>query len=159
MNNTYLLIGGNEGNRLRYLEEAGNYISGFLGDIVRQSAIYETAAWGKTDQPNFFNQTLLIQTAQDPNALMNNILMIEKKMGRIRNEKYSSRTIDIDILFYNAVIINEPRLIIPHPEIQNRRFVLVPMNEIAGELIHPVLNKTIKTLLAECPDKLDVTKI
>jgi 2-amino-4-hydroxy-6-hydroxymethyldihydropteridine diphosphokinase len=159
MNNAYLLIGGNEGDRLKYLQLARDHISQHFGKIVQQSSIYETAAWGKTDQPNFLNQVLLISTLLDAPLLMQNILLAEKKMGRLRSEKYSPRIIDIDILFYNEEIVDLPELKIPHPEIQNRRFVLVPMNEIVPQLIHPVLHKTINTLLKECMDKLDVKKI
>jgi 2-amino-4-hydroxy-6-hydroxymethyldihydropteridine diphosphokinase len=159
MNNAYLLIGGNEGDCLRYLQQARDHISQHFGEIIGQSSIYETAAWGKTNQPNFLNQVLLIHTLLDAVTLMKNILLAEKEMGRIRNEKYSPRIIDIDILFFNEEIINVPELVIPHPEIQNRKFVLVPMNEIGPQLMHPVLHKTINTLLKESMDKLDVKKI
>ncbi|HLK27652.1 MAG TPA: 2-amino-4-hydroxy-6-hydroxymethyldihydropteridine diphosphokinase [Puia sp.] len=159
MNKAYLLIGGNEGNRLAYLLQAQDYLSVFCGEIVETSSVYETAAWGKTDQPNFLNQVLLIETLLSAEVLMSNILIIERKMGRVRNEKYGSRTIDIDILFYNDDIINLPDLKIPHPEIRNRRFAIVPMNEIASSFIHPVFKKTIQVLLNECEDKLDVKKI
>ena len=90
---------------------------------------------------------------------MQGILDVEKKMGRLRSQKFSQRTIDIDILFFNKEIINQSQLVVPHPEIQNRRFVLVPMNEIAAQFIHPVLQKTIHTLLKECMDELDVKKL
>ncbi len=158
MNKAYLLIGGNEGDRLNYLQQARDYIAVFCGEIILQSAIYETAAWGNASQPNFLNQVLLIHTSLVPEVLMSNILIIERKMGRIRHEKYGSRTIDIDILFYNDEIIDLPELKIPHPEIQNRKFVLVPMNEIAGSFIHPVFKKNIRLLLEKCEDKLDVKK-
>ena len=158
-NRAYLLTGGNMGNRERYLEDAAKYISQSCGKILKESSIYETAAWGKTDQPNFLNQALLIETTFTADELMKRILLIEEKLERTRNEKYDARTIDIDILFFNNEIINEPKLIIPHPEIQNRRFALAPMNEIAPEFIHPVLHKNINTLLKECADKLDVKKI
>jgi len=159
MNNAYLLIGGNEGNRLDFLKQAHNYITSLLGEISQQSSIYETAAWGNTGQPDFLNQALLVQTPLTAALLISNILVIEKKMGRIRKEKYGRRTIDIDILFYNNEIINLPELKIPHPEIPNRRFALVPMHEIAGDFIHPILKKDILTLLHDCKDKLNVKKI
>jgi len=159
MNKAYLLIGGNEGDRLSFLKQAREYISVLLGEIIEQSGIYETAAWGKTNQPNFLNQVLLIETSLAAEVLMSNILIIERKMGRVRNEKYGARTIDIDILFYNEEIINLPDLKIPHPEIQNRKFVLVPMNEIAAQFIHPLFKKNIQTLLNECRDMLDVKKM
>jgi 2-amino-4-hydroxy-6-hydroxymethyldihydropteridine diphosphokinase len=157
-NRAYLLTGGNMGNRAGYLHDASVNISVFCGKILSESSLYETAAWGKTNQPNFFNQVLFIETALNADELMKEILLIEEKMGRIRNEKYGARIIDIDILFFNDEIINKPELTIPHPEIQNRRFVLAPMNEIAPEFIHPGLLKNISTLLKECGDKLDVKK-
>ncbi len=159
MNNAYLLIGGNEGNRTDYLDQARSYIEKDCGAILQQSALYETAAWGKSDQAAFLNQALLIETSQDAMILMKMILQIEKKMGRTRMEKYGPRIIDIDILFFNRDVIKEEGLSIPHPEMQNRRFVLEPMNEIAPAFIHPVLNKTIQSLLTECSDKLDVKKL
>lgn len=159
MNKAYLLIGGNEGDRFFYLNQALLNIERFCGKIVQRSAIYETAAWGKTDQSAFLNQALMVHTALDPAALMATILQVEEKLGRRRVEKYGSRTIDIDILFFNNEIIHQPGLQVPHPQVQNRRFALEPMHEIAPGLMHPVLHKTIGQLLLECPDKLDVKKI
>jgi len=159
MNQAYLLTGGNEGNRLSHLLQAITNIEKYCGEITVRSSLYESAAWGKTDQPDFLNQTLLLQTRLTAQNLMRTILDIEKKMGRKRVRQYGPRTIDIDILFFNDEIIDEPSLIIPHPQIQNRRFTLVPMNEIAPGLIHPVLHKSIHRLLQECADPLDVKKI
>jgi 2-amino-4-hydroxy-6-hydroxymethyldihydropteridine diphosphokinase len=159
MNKSYLLKGGNMGDRTGKLLEAKKNIATYCGTILMESSLYETAAWGKADQPDFLNQVLYLQTSLSAVALMKEILLIEEKMGRTRTEKYGSRTIDIDILFYNDEIIREPGLIIPHPEIQNRRFVLVPLQEIAPGLVHPVLLKSISTLLKDCGDKLDVKKI
>ena len=159
MNISYLLIGGNEGNRLAWLADACANIEESAGLILRLSSFYETAAWGKTDQHDFLNQALQIQTSLDAPTLMFTLLEIEKKMGRRRMEKWGSRIIDIDILFFNEEIIRLPQLVIPHPEIQNRRFALAPMAEIAPLYIHPLLRKSIRDLLAECPDKLDVKKI
>jgi 2-amino-4-hydroxy-6-hydroxymethyldihydropteridine diphosphokinase len=159
MNKAYLLTGGNEGNRLSQLLQAITNIEKYCGEIVRHSSLYETAAWGKTDQPAFINQALLLETKMTAPELMKAILDIEERMGRKRMLKYGPRTIDIDILFFNEEIINQPTLQIPHPEMQNRRFVLVPMNELAPDLIHPVFGKSIKELLLECADPLDVKKI
>ena len=157
MNNVYLLIGGNVGNRLQNLRHAVEQLSDW-GTVTQQSAVYETAAWGKTEQEPFLNQALELQTTLAPQALINTILHIEEEMGRMRTEKYGPRIIDIDILFFNSEIIREPHLTIPHPEIQNRRFALVPMQEMAPQLIHPVLHKTMRQLLEECPDTLAVRK-
>ena len=129
------------------------------GKVKSLSGLYETAAWGKTDQAPFLNQAILLQTPLTARQLLEAVLHIEEKLGRKREIKYGPRIIDIDILFYNRDIIHEPGLSIPHPEIQNRRFALEPMNEIASGFVHPVLGKTIGELLEECPDKLGVTKI
>lgn len=158
MNISYLLIGGNQGDRMDYLAKARDNIAGSGGAILKYSSVYETAAWGKTDQPAFLNQALLIQTSLDAPALLSTLLEIELTMGRRRKEKNGARTIDIDILFFNEEILHLPQLTIPHPEIQNRRFALVPMEEIAPQWIHPVFHQTITRLLADCPDKLDVKK-
>jgi len=159
MNTSYLLIGGNEGDSLSWLSKARCVIERMAGRILRSSAIYRTAPWGKTDQADFLNQALLIETSLEAPALMTVLLEIEEQMGRRRVEKYGSRIIDIDILFFNEEIIALPQLTVPHPEIQRRRFVLAPMEEIAGEFIHPVIRKSIRELLAECPDQGDVKKI
>jgi 2-amino-4-hydroxy-6-hydroxymethyldihydropteridine diphosphokinase len=156
MNISYLLIGGNQGDRLARLAEARELIIAADGQILVASALYETAAWGKTDQPDFLNQALEVATARDAPAWLLTLLTIEEHMGRRRAEKYGPRIIDIDILFFNNSIIRDPGLIIPHPEIQNRRFALTPLEEIAPFLIHPVLQKTIRQLLAECTDPLAV---
>jgi 2-amino-4-hydroxy-6-hydroxymethyldihydropteridine diphosphokinase len=159
MSTTYLLIGGNLGNREDNLSRATELIKEHCGNLTKSSSIYETAAWGITAQPEFLNQALEIATSLNARQLMRKILKIEKIMGRVRNEKFGPRTIDIDILFYNDEIHDLPFLKIPHPELQNRRFVLVPLAEINSELQHPVLKKTIAELLEECPDNLEVKKI
>ena len=158
MNISYLLIGGNQQDRVAGLATAREYIALAGGKILRASALYETAPWGKTDQPDFLNQALLVATEQDAPAWLLTLLGIEQKMGRRREEKYGPRIIDIDILFFNNSIIRLPQLTIPHPEIRNRRFALTPLEEIAPDLIHPVLGLTIRELLAECTDPLAVKK-
>lgn len=159
MNISYLLIGGNQGDRLARLATAREYISSEGGRIGAISALYETAAWGKNDQPDFLNQALEVATMQDAPAWLSTLLGIEAKMGRLRDERYGPRIIDIDILFFNNSIIHLPQLTIPHPEIQNRRFALTPLEEIAPFLIHPVLHKTISELLTECTDPLAVKQL
>ena len=159
MNIVYLLIGGNIGDREFALDKARKLIGEKCGEIRSLSAIYETAAWGKSDQPNFLNQALHINTALKPMQLLHQILEIEKQMGRTRQEKYGPRNIDIDILFYNDEVHNDPSLIIPHPALQFRRFVLEPLNEIASNFVHPVLKRTIEQLLEACPDDLPVNKL
>lgn len=156
MNISYLLIGGNQGDRLARLATARDYIELAGGKILLASAVYETAAWGITDQPDFLNQALQVEAGHDAPAWLLTLLGIEEKMGRRRQEKYGPRIIDIDILFFNNSIIRQTGLTIPHPEVQHRRFALAPLEEIAPLLIHPVLGKTIRTLLAECTDPLAV---
>lgn len=146
------------GKRERYLAEARTLIGRHCGPVCRESSIYETEAWGQTDQPSFLNQVLAIATALGPTQLIRELLDIEKRIGRVRSEKYGPRTIDIDILLFNNEIINTPLLQVPHPRMASRRFVLAPLAEIAPELIHPALHKTITQLLAECPDTLRVKK-
>lgn len=159
MNKSYLLIGGNEGDRFARLAEARENIEKTGCRIMRSSALYETAAWGKTDQADFINQALAVETPLEAQALMNALLQIEQRMGRTRREKWASRIIDIDILFFNDAITDTPQLSIPHPEIQNRRFALAPLEEIAPDYIHPVLGLSIRELLAKCPDQGNVKKI
>ncbi len=156
MNLAYLLIGGNLGDRICNLSIAKSLIEKQFGDIVTASAIYETASWGIKEQPDFLNQVLLIKTKLSSDKIMRSILSIEKKMGRVRSQKNASRIIDIDILFFNDEIIKLKNLTIPHPEIQNRKFVLIPLNEIASDVIHPVFKQSIKNLLAASKDKLEV---
>jgi 2-amino-4-hydroxy-6-hydroxymethyldihydropteridine diphosphokinase len=158
MNKAYLLTGGNLGDREQYLATARSLINEQCGTIVTASSLYETAAWGKTDQPSFLNQALELDTGLNAKQLIRRILKVEKQMGRIRDEKYGPRLIDIDMLLFNNEKYNYSFLKIPHPEMQNRRFALLPLAEIAPNIIHPVLNKTIHELLKECTDELPVKK-
>jgi 2-amino-4-hydroxy-6-hydroxymethyldihydropteridine diphosphokinase len=158
MNKAYLLTGGNMGNREKNLARAKTLIGEKAGKVIRASALYETAAWGKTDQPSFYNQALEIETALPPKELLKLLLEIEKKLGRHRDEKYGPRIIDIDILLYGDQISNDPQLRIPHPELQNRRFALTPLAEIGPGLMHPVFKKSITELLAICTDTLEVIR-
>lgn len=159
MRTAYLLIGGNLGNRKENLSKAVSLINEQGGYITRSSSIYETEAWGITDQPSFLNQALEISTSLTARQLMRKVLKIEEEMGRVRKEKLGPRIIDIDILLFENEIHDLRFLKIPHPEMQNRRFVLVPLAEINSSLQHPVLKKTIAELLEECPDNLEVKKI
>ena len=151
-NGIFLLLGTNLGDRMVNLSVARGHIEQKVGMIDNASPIYKTAPWGNTDQPEFYNQALSLGTGFSPHELLENVLEIETMMGRQRREKWGARIIDIDILFYGEMVVTTPQLIIPHPGILHRRFVLQPMAEIAGELIHPELRKTISTLLNECED-------
>jgi 2-amino-4-hydroxy-6-hydroxymethyldihydropteridine diphosphokinase len=159
LNKAYLLIGGNVGNKLFFLEQAVKLLQKQCGDITARSYIYETAPWGNTQQASFLNQALELHTRYEAKDLMFWLLKIEEKMGRVRLEKYGPRIIDIDILLFNDEVYNTIELTIPHKELQNRRFVLQPLSEIAPLLLHPVLKKSVQQLLAECTDHSEVRKI
>ena len=131
-----------------------------IGTVINTSSIYQTPPWGFEAEQDFLNQVVVIQTVQSPEALIKTILSIEKQLGRIRQgNHYHSRTMDIDILFYNNQIIEQPDLIIPHPRIRERKFVLIPLCEIAPELRHPRFNLTISELLSQCADPSVCVKI
>ena len=153
---TYLLIGGNEGNREEWLAKATVAIADSCGSIRRSSACYETAAWGKEDQRSFLNQVLELETPLSPAALLQQTTEIENLLGRQRTEKWGARTLDIDLLFYDDVVMDEPDLKIPHPFLQERRFTLVPLQELVPDLVHPVLQVSIQTLLDQCTDLQEV---
>ena len=160
MNNTvFLLLGTNLGHRGDNLAAAIHHIGERVGKIVRTSSHYRTAAWGKTDQPEFFNQVIEVETFSSPEEVLAQVLAIEALLGRERKEKWGERLIDIDILYYGHRIIQSAELIIPHPQLQNRRFTLVPLCEIAPEFIHPLLHQTNSELLEQCPDQLAVDKV
>ncbi|HQT21751.1 MAG: 2-amino-4-hydroxy-6-hydroxymethyldihydropteridine diphosphokinase [Sphingobacteriales bacterium 17-39-43] len=156
---TYLLLGSNLGNRRKYIKSAISEIEAKLGSIAQRSSIYQTASWGKHDQPDFLNQVIELKTILKPQDLLSGILSIEADLGRKRVEKWGSRIIDIDILLYEDQVINEAELIIPHPYLAFRRFCLMPLFEIAPEFIHPVLKKNIQELLLELSDDLFVKRL
>jgi 2-amino-4-hydroxy-6-hydroxymethyldihydropteridine diphosphokinase len=156
MKAAYLLIGGNLGDRLGFMAAAKEKMKQKGIQLIRQSSIYETAAWGNTDQPSFLNQVLEIATFLDPEKLLSELLSIEQELGRIRAEKNGARTIDIDILYFENQMIQAPGLSIPHDRISLRRFVLVPLNELIPYFIDPRTKKTIVEMLDDCPDTLEV---
>ena len=156
MNEVYLLLGSNEGNRKENLETARQFIAFRCGEIVSRSSLYETEAWGIKEQNSFLNQAICVFTHLAPTDLLHTLKSIEKQTGRTDTIKWGPRVIDIDILFYENDVIDTPELKIPHPFIQERRFTLTPLNEIAATFIHPVLKKTVAQLLKECPDTSSV---
>lgn len=159
MKTAYLLIGGNLGDRSQNLQNAIESIEETCGDIIAMSSVYETAAWGNTDQPPFLNQVIVLHTELQPEKLMTDLLHIEENLGRIRQEKFGPRTIDIDILLIDDMIIQTGNLIVPHPSLHLRKFALKPLAEVAATIVHPVMHKTITELLTDCSDSLPLTKI
>ena len=153
MPDIYLILGSNLGDRMKNLQRATELISKDVGKIINKSSVYETEPWGFNHRLNFLNQVLKIITSLKPEEILEVIIKIEKSFGRKRNNnKYSAREIDIDILFYNNKVIKSDKLIIPHPKIQERMFVLVPMTELEPDLIHPELKVAINQLKNECRD-------
>ena len=152
MNIVFLQLGSNLGDRELLLREALILIKKKIGLVVDISKIYESTAWGVEKQRDYLNQIIKVETKLLASEVLSVILIIEEKLGRVRVKKWGARLIDIDILFYNNEIINTPSLCVPHKYMHKRMFVLVPLNEIAAEKIHPIYNKTIEFLMKECRD-------
>lgn len=152
----YLHLGSNEGDREKSISDCIRLLEEKVGNILAKSSLYETEAWGVKEQPDFLNQALEIITSLAPREVLDEIKTIEHSLGREVKVKWGQRKIDIDILFYDDEIINTEHLNIPHPQLEKRNFVLVPMLEIAGDKMHPTLNKTIEELYDECRDDGEV---
>lgn len=150
----YLLLGSNLGDRATLLREACAELAATAGELMAVSGIYETAAWGREDQPAFLNQAVVLRTAQAPEALLAACLAVERHAGRERRERWGSRTLDVDMLLYGLKIISSPILTVPHPQLAVRRFALMPLAEIAAPVRVPGLGATVAELLAQCPDPL-----
>lgn len=159
MQDVYLLLGSNLGDRETYLHKAAELIAGRVGKIGSSSSVYETAAWGVNDQPPYINQVLRVLTTLDAHRVLREVLDIEKVLGRERFEKWGSRVIDIDILFYGDAIINDPVLVVPHKYFHKRRFAVEPMMELNEGFEHPLLKKSIKSIALELTDKLSVERL
>jgi deoxyguanosine kinase len=154
----YLSIGSNKNDRLSYLNQALSYIDKAIGQIVKRSVIFKTESWGYKDS-DYLNMCVLIQTTLDPRTLLDTIKKIEIDIGRtyktksdFNTDNYQAREIDIDILFYEHLIVNTPDCTIPHAKLQERLFVLKPLEQIAPDFVHPLLNETIQALLKKCTD-------
>jgi 2-amino-4-hydroxy-6-hydroxymethyldihydropteridine diphosphokinase len=158
MHTVFLLLGSNLGDRFQHFADAELLIVQQIGTISKSSSVYETAPWGFTEQPSFINKVIEVKTKLSPSETLKKILDIEVTLGRIRTEKWHERIIDIDILFYDDAMINRDNLKIPHPHLHERRFTLTPLNEIAADLIHPILKKTISELMTECDDDSKVVR-
>lgn len=160
MNTVYFLLGSNVRTKQQQINTAESMLSNAMGRIVRSSSVYETEPWGFEAEESFYNQVLICETTLSPEACLQNCLSIEKTMGRERIPgTYSSRVIDIDILFYNQDVIKSEGLKIPHPRLHLRKFVLEPLNELSPDLVHPEMNKNIRQLLEECEDTCWVKKL
>lgn len=161
MNISYLLLGGNIGNSLQVFLQCHKQISTEVGEISLMSSCYESEPWGFNHKSKFANQVLKVSTLLDPFQLLEKCQLIERQFGRKRSsdDGYQARIIDIDILFFNDLILDGDNLEIPHPRLHLRRFTLLPFDEINSNFIHPKFNKSISRLLSDCPDKSEVIKI
>jgi 2-amino-4-hydroxy-6-hydroxymethyldihydropteridine diphosphokinase len=157
MSITALLLGSNLGDRQENLLKALAFIEQQVGSLKRKSSVYKTAPWGNIEQDDFLNLAILAETKFTAHEVLKKLLEIEKKLGRERIEKWGPRTIDIDILYYDNEVINNKDLVVPHPHLQDRRFSLVPLNEISADWQHPVLHKTVSQMLEDCEDRGEVT--
>jgi len=156
MNWAVILLGSNLGNRMEYLLDAKARIETMAGRVAMASPVYETAPWGKHDQPAYLNQVICIDTILDPENMLRKLLDIEKEMGRLRTEQWAPRLIDLDILYYGEEIVDRPGLKIPHPRLHERRFTLEPLAYLLPEMIHPILKKSHSELLMMLSDELEV---
>lgn len=155
----FISLGSNLGNRVENLKIAVNRLSTLLGSPTQASSFYETEPWGKSEQPHFINQVIRWKSHLSPTNLLRILLDVEHQLGRTRTEKWGARSIDLDLLYVGEQILNTPKLQLPHPGIPHRRFVLVPLTEIAPDLIHPILKLTHAQLLSRCPDNLTVIQV
>jgi 2-amino-4-hydroxy-6-hydroxymethyldihydropteridine diphosphokinase len=159
MYSVYLITGSNQGDRAVQLSSVLDELRQHAGTVAQTSEVYETEAWGREGLPAHLNQAILLKTALEPLALLAVLQQIERRLGRVRQERWGVRSIDIDIIYFEDRVIDLPDLKIPHPLLQERKFVLVPLTEIAAEWIHPVYGKTNATLLKECLDHLGVAPV
>lgn len=151
-----ILIGGNEGDVKQTFLQVVSELEKRIGGLTASSSLYETDAWGPVKQANFLNQALVFRTTLSPVQCLRIALETERKFGRVRAERYGPRTIDIDILYLGNQVIQSKELVLPHPEIANRRFVLVPLNEVCPGFVHPLMNISNRELLKRCKDQLEV---
>lgn len=148
----YIALGANLSNRFTQIEKAKRLIDVHIGPIIKESSLYNTEPWGELDQEDFLNQCILIRTSFPPNRLIKECQRIENYLGKVKTTKYGPRSIDIDILMIDQLIVNVDGLAVPHPKLHERNFVLIPLAQIAETVIHPILHKSINQLAAACID-------
>lgn len=156
MKTVFLLTGSNLGDRAAHLNQAARLITHRVGEVQATSGVYQTAPWGQQDQPEYLNQVLQVSTHLEAIQVLDTTQQIEEEMGRTRTQKWGPRLIDIDLLYMETICMQTERLTLPHPHIADRRFVLVPLCELAPVFVHPLLGQTNAELLAQCPDSLPV---
>ena len=162
METAYVLFGSNLGDKEALLAQACLLINNRCGQIRDLSATFESEPWGFEAEEWFLNQVIVLETELPPEGLLDALLQIEKEMGRVRNPEvkgYSSRTVDLDILYFGSRVIHTNRLTVPHPRLHLRRFALMPMCDVAPLLVHPVLRQTQTELLGLCLDACEVRKL
>ncbi len=156
MHTYHLLLGSNVGNKTNHLESALSLIDQQIGQVVERSSLYETEPWGLENQDNFINQAVKVISDKSPQKVLDIIKEIELKIGRTVTEHWGPRVIDIDILYCDDMVMDAENIKIPHPQISNRNFVLVPLIEIAGDMMDPVLQITIDEIYEKCTDTCEV---
>lgn len=159
MNTVIILLGGNIGDTLFYLKESIRRLENHNCVITKQSEIYETEAWGVENQNNYYNQALEISTSLSPNEVLILCQKIENQLGRIRKERWGARTIDIDLIFYNQLIIDTPTLTIPHPRYHLRNFVLFPLADVIPDYVCPIFKTTILKIVSSSLDQSQVKTV
>lgn len=157
--NIFLSLGSNLGDKREHLAKAVTLIGQLIGDVQQSSPLYVTQAWGLISQEDFINQVIQVESLLSPEELLNAIHQIEESMGRVRNEKWGPRIIDIDILYFDSQCIKAPNLVIPHPLLPDRKFVLAPLAAIAPKFVHPHQKKTNEELLRDCTDTSNIQLI
>ena len=156
MERCYILFGSNMGDKDAIFAHACLLINNRCGRVVQVSAAYESEPWGFEAEDWFLNRVIVVESIKGPEELLQQLLDIERELGRIRYPEingYTSRTADLDILYYGHRVVDTDTLSVPHPRLHLRRFALVPMCEVAPELVHPVFGMTQQELLQQCPDE------
>lgn len=158
----YILFGSNQGDKRKLLEQSCVLVSERCGMLVERSSAYITEPWGFESDEWFLNALLVVETELDPDTLMDTLMGIEAELGRVRHpekEGYSSRTVDLDILYYGDRVVNTGKVTVPHPRLHQRKFALMPLCEVIPDFLHPVLNMSQEDILCQCPDPSTVKQL